>query len=138
MATPFADLYEAVRVATGNDDPVVGAEVMPESRIDVLIRTAVPVLPSYSGSFQAISCWQNADTFAWELLSQETGVPELRDVTKTAIALVAAHRYFIGLGNKMAATELYAMISDLAVVAGGEPVMGYKALGVLPERFQVV
>jgi len=44
----------------------------------------------------------------------------------------------VGCGNKAAAAELYAMISDLALVAGGEPVIGYNAEGVPPYRFQVI
>lgn len=136
MATPFNALYEAIRVATGNDDPVVGAEVMPESRCDVLIRTAIPNLLGYSKAFEAVSFSQDQTTFEWNLFPATNVTGTLLDVTLTAIALIASHRYYIGLGNRMAATETYAMISDLAMIAGGEPIVGYKALGVLPERFQ--
>ena len=138
MATPFGTIYEAIRAATGNDDPVIGPEVMPDSRCDVLIRTAVPNLASYSGNFEPVSFQKTAGTELWELYSTLNSSVALADVTLTAIALVAAHRYYVGLGNKMAATETYAMISDLSLVAGGEPIVGYKALGVLPERFQVI
>jgi hypothetical protein len=137
MATPFADLYEAVRAASGNDDPVIGAEVMPDYRIDVLIRTAVPNLQAYSSSFEATGFRLGA-TGTYELYPLDPTATDLKQTTITAIALIAAHRYFVGYGNKDAAAELYAMISDLALVAGGEPVIGYKALGVIPERFQVI
>lgn len=136
--TPFTDLYEAIRAATGNDDPFVGAEVMPDSRIDVLIRTAVPQLQVYSRSFEMVGSQQNEVDGTWELYPKTEGSTELLEVTKTAIALVAAHRFYVGLGNKEAASELYIMISDLAVIASGEPVIGYQAPGVQPERFQVI
>ena len=122
--TPFANLYEAVRAASGNDDPVLGAEVMPDTRIDVLIRTAVPNLQAYAGVFESVGFQQNQTDYSWELLPLTPGSTGLKDVTTTALALVAAHRYYIGLGNKNAATELYSMICDLASVAGGEPVQG--------------
>ena len=138
MATPFSDLYEAVRAATGNDDPVVGTEVMPDSRIDVLIRTAVPHLRGYSRVFEAASCQQNETSFVWELFPTGQPTATLKETTLTAIALVAAHRYYIGLGNRAASNELFAMISDLGVVASGEPVLGYKAPGVQPESFEVL
>jgi len=137
MATPFAALYEAVRAASGNDDPVIGAEVMPDHRIDVLIRTAVPNLQAYSGSFEATGFRRSADG-TYELYPLDSPAEDLKQTTLTAIALIAAHRYFVGCGNKAAAAELYAMISDLALVAGGEPVIGYNAEGVPPYRFQVI
>jgi len=138
MATPFSELYEAVRVATGNDDPVVGAEVMPDSRIDVLIRTAVPHIQSYCGDFEAVGFQQNLVDGTWELYPLATSATELAEVSKTAISLIAAHRYYVGLGNRMASTELFAMISNLGTVAGGEPVLGYKAPGTQPESFEAL
>ena len=136
--TNFSDLYELVRVATGNDDPTIGSEVMPDSRCDVLIRTAAMSLPGYSPSFEAVGFQQDGTTFLWELYPILFPTADLQQVTKTAIALVAAHRYYVGLGNKIAAEEQFALINDFALVASGEPIIGYKALGVIAEKFQIV
>lgn len=138
MATSFGTLYEAIRVATGNDDPVLGAEVMPDSRCEVLVRTAASTLRAYSQSFEPVGYQQDGTTWEWQLFPtlDPTGTPAA--VTLTAIAHVAAHRYFVGLGNEKAAKDVYATISDLAILAGGEPVIGYKALGDTQERFQEI
>ena len=138
MATPFGTLYEAIRVASGNEDPVIGPEVMPDSRCDVLIRTAIPVLSGYSGNFEHCGYRQNSETFVWEIFNSLLPEAELKAVTITAIATVCAHRYFVGIGNRTAVHDTFCQISNLALVAGGEPILGYKAIGVVAEQFQVL
>lgn len=41
MAVPFSALYDVVRTLTGNDDLDLGAEVLPDERLKVLLTTAV-------------------------------------------------------------------------------------------------
>ena len=132
--TPFSALYEAVQVATGNDDPVVGPEVMPSTRMDVLIRTGANLLPSYYTVFPTVSYVVNDDQ-SYSLVTAD-GVSALNTLTQLAIAYVAAHRYFIGIGSDKAADAAMERIGRLAAILGGEPMFGYKEIGLIPERLQ--
>lgn len=135
MAPPFTALYESLQVATGNDDPVVGPEVMPPARMDVLIRTGAALLPTYYSIFEKVAVVQNSDQ-SYSLVSALDGVSDIKPLTQLGIAYAAAQRYFIGIGAKDAASDAYDKLGNTAAAYGGEPMFGYKEIGLIPERFQ--
>lgn len=116
MATPFSNLYEAVRVVTGNDDPVVGVEVMPAARIDVLLRTAAQLLPYYAKDFPAVS--YSVTDGSYSFYPSNTSTDSISQAVSLMLVCIAAHRYFIGIGNKQLADEIYADIASLILNTG--------------------
>lgn len=107
--TLFSDLYDFIRVATGNEDPVVGAETLPNERIDVLLKTAVLTLPNYSESFPTLNFDKDAsgNLFAYSVSSPDAAL----DVN-VIIGLVhaVAHKYFTGIGNSRNASDALSAI----------------------------
>lgn len=119
MAVPFSDLYLDVRVATGNDDPDIGSEVMPDNRVDVLLKTAIRSLPSYSRDFPELDFQTNASVFEVILASNPTA--SINRYVLLGLCYAAAHRYFVGIGNKAAASDAFVTAQNFAEVYAGSP-----------------
>lgn len=119
-ATPFAEFYGLVRVATGNDDPVVGVETLSDERIDVLLRTAALTLQGYSESFPALVVDAVNKTLAL------ASAPELPLATEMILGITyaAAHRYFTGIGQTTAASESIGMVYRAAELVSGSSIIG--------------
>ena len=118
-ATSFSELYDLVRVHTGNDDPTVGAETLPDSRIDVLLKTGALTFQFYSEDLPALVLASAANdpdgapdgpTHLVVALSS-TPTAALPALYQGLLACAAAHKYFVGIGNKVGIEEMTALIS---------------------------
>jgi hypothetical protein len=98
MAVAFSPLFDLVRVLTGNDDLDLGAEVLPDARVDVLLKTAVLTLPTYSSNFPVLS-WNVDPTNGTQFFLASDVSAVVPDEVVQAVLHVAAHKYFVGLGR---------------------------------------
>lgn len=120
-ATLVQDLYDFVRVATGNDDLDVGMEVLPDQRIAVLVKTAVMTITSYSDSFPAL-VFDSTVNPAMVYVRGYASDP-LSDPLIIALVYAAAHRYFVGIGNRQGAAECLSAIYKAAELISGHTVV---------------
>jgi len=97
--TLFSDLYDLVRVATGNDDPTIGPEILPDTRIDVLLTSAALTITSYSLDFPplAVDVTTASPTI---FVSGDATESALDPHLVTALAHIVAHKYFVGINNQ--------------------------------------
>lgn len=132
--TPFSYLYQDIRVATGNDDPDIGTEVMPDARIDVLLQTVARTIRSYSESFPELMYQSEvvAPAVVAELtlsLASSPALPIASLHTLNAIAYAVAHKYYTGIGNHRAADETMGLLqkeAELLVGYAGSEVNDFR------------
>jgi hypothetical protein len=103
--------------------------------MDVLLRTGAQLLISYGTVFEPVALVQNLD-LTWSVANGNDGVSAIAAATQLTIAYIAAHRYFIGIGDPNAAEAAFVRINALGAYYGGEPMFGYKEIGLIPERLQ--
>ena len=96
-AIPFNTLYDLVRSLTGNDDLDLGAEVLPDARVLILLKTAVMVLPTYTSIFQPLG-WSDDPTNGPGFYLAADPLALVQDEYVQAVCHVAAHKYYMGLG----------------------------------------
>jgi hypothetical protein len=128
-ATTFTELFDYIRVATGNDDPVVGAEVLPNERIIVLLKTAVLTLPSYSDSFPTLVMDLAANPQT--VFAQGAPTDALTNPLLIALVSTTAHKYWVGIGNKLGATEALSAIYKAAELISGHTLVSVNETDLL-------
>lgn len=99
-AIPFKNLYDLVRVVSGNDDLDLGAEILPDTRISVLLKTAVLTLPTYSSVYPQLSAELDVVN-GWQFFVTAAATDPVPDAVVQAVVHVAAHKYFSGIGHKV-------------------------------------
>lgn len=115
--TAFSTLYDLIRVTTGNDDPDIGSDILSDTRLDTLIKTAALTLRSYCEAFPDI------DTSAGDLsLASDPGNPITSTAIVVAIGLVAANKYFVGISHKEGMENTLSLISAQTRIYLGEPI----------------
>lgn len=119
-ASSFSDFYDLLRVATGNEDPIVGAETLSADRIDVLLRTVALTLQGYSESFPTLT----VDSVNKTLALAATPTDPLTSALTLAVVYAAAHRYFTGIGQNAAAQESIGMVYRAAELVSGSAIVG--------------
>ena len=132
MAVPFSSLYEMVRVASGNDDPDLGTEVMPDTRIDVLLRSAVRTITSYADSMSHMDYRLNntdptAPFYEFFNFGDSTFALPVSYQMTMCLAYAAAQKFYIGIGNAAGAYEMNNLIYQEAENMAGETMLEINA-----------
>ncbi len=127
MAVMFSSLYEIVRTSTGNDDPDLGQEVMSDDRINVLLRSAVRTITSYDESLPHMDYRlnvSNPDAPFYEFFNKGdvTFSLEVAHEVGLCIAYIAAHKYYVGIGNKQGVVETMTLILNESKSYSGEAI----------------
>ncbi|MCK7495117.1 MAG: hypothetical protein MZW92_31515 [Comamonadaceae bacterium] len=112
-------MYEPVRALTGNDDPTLGVELLPDARIAVLLKSAkVRTLQAYSESFPAVSL---VDAGSGVVGVATTAAPTTALSTNVfnAITFAAAHKYFVSIGFRFGVNETLGLLAKTAELIAG-------------------
>lgn len=95
----FSDLFDTIRAVSGNDDLDLGAEILPDTRLVTLIKTAILTLPTYSAVFPTLAYSQDASN-NWQFYMTADPSADINPAVVQAVVHVAAHKYYSGIGHK--------------------------------------
>lgn len=116
--TLLSEMYEPVRSLTGNDDPTLGVELLPDTRLAVLIKSAIRTLRTYSESFPAVSVIDTGNGVLGVVTVEDPTAGLTTDVFN-AVTLAAAHKFFVSIGYKLGVQEILGAVAKTAELISG-------------------